>query len=244
MTTGHFDHLAAENVALRVRDAEVVGRFYLDAVGIGPGSPLLTLIASPHAPARPPRSAGLFHVAYLYPDRAALARAVRNLVRLRIPFATGDHGVSEAIYLADPEGNGIELCADRPREAWPFAPDGEVAMYTEEVDLRGLLAEPTDGPLAPPDLRIGHVHLDVSDLRRSRRFYEEHLGLAPTQTTYPGALFMARDGYHHHLGINTWRSDRPALEGALGLASFTFRARDRLPANLIDPDGIEVERIA
>ncbi len=171
-------------------------------------SALLVLQAAPDAPPRPRGAAGLFHVAFLYPDRTALARALRRLLELDVPIGSADHGVSEAIYLSDPEGNGIELYADRPPEAWPpRGPDGQVTMYTEALDIPAVLTlahEP--GPLLPPATRIGHVHLSVADLGHAERFYGDALGFAVTQRSYPGALFLGRDGYHHHVGANTWRS--------------------------------------
>jgi catechol 2,3-dioxygenase len=149
---GFFDHLEATEVRLRVRDGAWMARFYGDALGfvvsdLGAGeievsagaglAPLVRLIVDPAARRATAGSAGLFHVAFLYPDRAGLGGAVRRLVDRGAAFADGDHGVSEAIYLEDPEGNGIELYADRPPEVWPRGAGGDVAMYTRSVDVGG-----------------------------------------------------------------------------------------------------------
>jgi catechol 2,3-dioxygenase len=232
-------------LSLRVANLAQVQAFYEDVLGfvrVGPagagtirlappGGPLTLLVleAAPEAPARPRGTAGLFHVAFLYPDRAALARALQRVLELDVPIGSADHGVSEAIYLYDPEGNGIELYADRPPEAWPpRSDDGEVTMFTEALDLPPLLTLARQpGPLLPGTTRIGHVHLSVADLAHAERFYAQALGFTVTQRSYPGALFVGRDGYHHHLAANIWRSRQPAIPGALGLAELTIRVSQR-----------------
>ena len=200
--------------------------------------------------ARPPgRTAGLFHFALLFPSRVELARALQRLAATRTPITgASDHGVSEAIYLDDPDGNGIELYADRPPERWP-APrrEGErVGMFTAPLDLRDLLAaaggeEPSRH--AEPGLVVGHVHLHVGDLEAALRFYADELGLEE-MTRYPGAGFVAWDGYHHHLGINTWRGEGvpPAPEGSIGLRHWTVVDDDgpEQPRALRDPSGNRV----
>lgn len=179
--------------------------------------------------ARPvPRSGvlGLFHFAILLPDRAALGRFARHLATVGVPFASADHFVSEAIYLSDPDGLGIEVYADRPRDMWqvrpavPHAPlaagtqDGrELVMGTEALDLRSLLqaagTEPWTG--VPTGTTMGHIHLSVGDLARARDFYHSALGFDAVVWSYPGALFLSVGGYHHHLGTNTWAAGaRPA----------------------------------
>ena len=233
------------DLTLRVADVARVQAFYQDVLGFAraeaagagtvglapPGGPLALLVleAAPDAPPRPRGAAGLFHVAFLYPDRAALARVLQRVLELDVPIGSADHGVSEAIYLSDPEGNGIELYADRPPEAWPpRGPDGQETLYTETLDIQAVLAlAHQDGPLLPSAMRIGHVHLSVADLGHAEQFYGEGLGFAVTQRSYPGALFLGRDGYHHHLGANTWRSRQPAVSGTLGLAEFTVRLSQR-----------------
>jgi catechol 2,3-dioxygenase len=235
-TPAWFASVALTDLVLRVADAARVSEFYEAILGLraapldggrlglfnGPGPPLVVLDpALEEAPRAPRGAAGLFHVAFLYDDRPALAAALRRVIDARIPIGSADHGVSEAIYLSDPEGNGIELYVDRPRDRWPPAqPDGQVAMVTDPLDVDALLA--VSAPTAGPPARIGHVHLSVVDLVHAERFYGDFLGFAVTQRTYPGALFLSRDGYHHHLGANTWRSNRPAVPGAPGLERFTI----------------------
>lgn len=262
---GHFRSVRLTDLTLRVADLARARAFYEDVLGFAPldampgtaalappGAPdaLLRLVAAPDAAPRPRGSAGLFHVALLYPDRPSLARILRRLLDLDVPIGSADHGVSEALYLSDPEGNGLELYVDRPPDAWPpRMPDGQVAMYTETLDVPALLAEArTGGPLLPDGTRIGHIHLSVADLGAAEAFYSGLLGFPVTQRSYPGALFLGRDGYHHHLAANTWRSRHPAAPGSLGLADFTIRlapaaaaaAAERLTASAATartPDG-------
>ncbi len=237
--TPFFDSVALGDLTLRVAELAQAQAFYQDVLGFAclqcdagaarlapPGAreALLVLQAAPDAPARPRGTAGLFHVALLYPDRHALGRVLRRLLDLGVPIGSADHGVSEAVYLSDPEGNGIELYADRPPEAWPPKADDQVTMFTEALNLNDLLAlAQTPGPLLPEATRIGHVHLSVASLVDAERFYGDALGFAVTQRSYPGALFLARDGYHHHLGANIWRSRHAAVPGTLGLEEFTIR---------------------
>ncbi len=221
---------------LRVRDREAALRFYRDTLGLqleaqnntlrlrpDGGALTLTLEVEPEAPRRPARSVGLYHFALLLPDRTPLAAILRRLLEANWPLdGAGDHGVSEALYLRDPEGNGIELARDRPREEWPRAGEG-VAMVTDPVDIKGLLATaPTAAPLHPATI-LGHMHLSVHDLKAGETFYASALGLNVTQRSYPGALFLAAGDYHHHLGLNTWGSGRPAPPGATGLLAYAWR---------------------
>jgi catechol 2,3-dioxygenase len=230
-------------VSLTVADLAGVAQFYERAIGLsvlerdgdvvrlGPtgGDALVELVGRADAPPRAPRSAGLFHLAILLPERAELARALRRLVGAgwRLTGAS-DHLVSEALYTTDPEGNGIELYRDRPREEWRRQPNGELEMATFPLDLDDLVAELREGDDeldagAPPATRIGHVHLQVSDLAPAERFYAQALGLDVTVRSYPGALFLAAGGYHHHVGANTWSSagGPPAEPAARGLRHFT-----------------------
>lgn len=269
-----FRTVRLTDVTLRVRDLAAQRAFYTETLGLrvlagdgaqcclgaaAGGPALLVLEPAPAAPPRPAGAAGLFHAALLWPDRASLGRMVQRLLARRVPFGTGDHGVSEAIYLDDPEGNGLELYADRPRVQWPpDGPDGQVTMYTRAVDVPGLLADAaqTAGPFLPEDTQVGHVHLGVSSLPRAEEFYGGRLGFAVRQRSVPGALFLGRDGYHHHFGANTWETNRPAVPGARGLVRFTIRFSDAAElarvaagatgpgaggANVLrDADGIEV----
>lgn len=157
---------------------------------------------------------GLYHFAILLPDRADLGRLVRHLGDIGERAGMSDHLVSEAIYLSDPDGLGIEICADRPRDRWRR--DGrQLAMATEPLALDDLLraagAERWSG--MPAGTVIGHVHLHVGDLDRAEAFYHGGLGLDKVMWGYPGALFLSAGGYHHHLGVNTWATGaEPARE--------------------------------
>ncbi|MCS7173272.1 MAG: VOC family protein [Armatimonadetes bacterium] len=182
----------------------------------------LTLVHSPSSPLHPLGAVGLYHFALLLPDRASLARVVRRLLLANWPFeGASDHGVSEAFYLADPEGNGVELYRDRPPASWPRR-DGEIVMVTRPLDVPGLLQEAREAGPLDPGTRLGHVHLRVDDLSRGEAFYAEILGLQVTQRGYPGALFLAAGGYHHHVGLNVWGPRRWPPEGATGLLSYTW----------------------
>lgn len=154
---------------------------------------------------------GLFHYAILLPDRAGLAAFVRHLQRIGVAAGMSDHLVSEAIYLSDPDGLGIEVYVDRPRSRWGVR-DGMLQMGTLPLDLVSLLraggADAWD--VAPPGTRIGHVHLHVGDLAQASAFYHDALGLDRVPLQYPGALFLSAGGYHHHLGTNTWAAGAEA----------------------------------
>lgn len=147
---------------------------------------------------------GLFHFAILLPERASLGRFIAQASG-RVPLGAADHWVSEAVYLSDPDGLGIEVYADRPRRGWQHR-DGELAMATETLDMQGLLdaAAGTTWEGAPAGTRMGHIHLHVGDLADGASFYHAALGLDSMVWSYPGALFLAAGGYHHHLGTNTW----------------------------------------
>lgn len=233
-------------VALAVADLAAALGFYRDVLGFqvarrsedeiilcatGSPSAVLILSAAPGARRRP--TAGLYHFALLLPTRADLARAVRHLIGAGAAIeGASDHGVSEAVYLHDPEGNGIELYADRPRERWPTR-DGRLAMGTTALDLEDLLAQdarPWEG--MPQGTGIGHVHLRVADLARSERFYAGVLGFQVTVRGYPGALFLSAGGYHHHIGLNIWAGTGipPRDPQGPGLRYFTVRLPDRADA--------------
>jgi catechol 2,3-dioxygenase len=211
------------------------------------GPALVELRADPAAPPRDRHASGLFHLALLVPDRRALARALRRVVKAGWrPDGASDHLVSEALYLSDPEGNGIELYRDRPRGEWQRSSSGELAMATLPLDLEDLARELADeavhgadpatrgGLLAvapdedagmPAGTTLGHIHLQVAELDAAEAFYAGALGFDVTVRGYPGALFVAAGGYHHHLGLNTWASagGPPADPAARGLRDFTLR---------------------
>jgi len=225
-------------VRLTVADLGGVRDFYRDAVGLselptenptvrlGAGDrPLVELVGDPDAPARPRGTSGLFHLAILVPSRPDLARALQRVAEAgwRLTGAS-DHLVSEALYLSDPEGNGIELYRDRAREEWPVR-DGDLQMDTLPLDLDGVLGElrREDANAAmPPGTRMGHVHLNVGDLTAAEAFYSGALGFDVTVRGYPGALFVSAGGYHHHLGLNTWAGEGapPPPPGSRGLREF------------------------
>jgi len=208
----------------------------------GEGESPLVLEEDRDAPAAPRDAAGLFHAALLFPSRAALGGWLRFAAAQGVEFdGFSDHGVSEAIYFSDPDGNGLEFYADRAQGEWPRQPDGRIAMFTRPLAIPQLLAAaaPVNStPLA--GAHWGHLHLRVTDLARAEKFYREKLGLDVMQDTYPGARFLAADGYHHHLGLNTWGHPlQPQPRGALGLAAAAFaRAGLAEPHELRDPDGI------
>lgn len=227
-----------QHVRLRVKDLSSARTFYEQLLGfrvVKDDGQAVALSATGQPPAhvfltedrgaahRPPRSPGLFHVAFRYPHRAALAAALQRLLHHGYPIhGASDHAVSEAVYLADPEGNGIELYCDRPRESWHHQ-DGEVYMVTEPLDVDGLLAESSSPALTiDPQTDVGHIHLSVSNLSKAEAFYADVLGFEITTRSYPGALFLAAGGYHHHIGANVWytRNGSPAPAHALGLIEF------------------------
>lgn len=214
------------------------------ALAVAPDAPpLLGFTEHRDAPRPPTDAAGLFHAAMLFPGRAALATWLQFTAAQGVDFeGFSDHGVSEAIYLSDPDGNGLEFYADRPRAQWPMS-DGEIAMTTRPLAVRKLLAEAGAIRAAPvAGASWGHLHLRVTHLERSEAFYRTQLGLHVTQRSFPGARFLAAGGYHHHVGLNTWGSPRrPQPAEALGLAEATFtRADIAAETSLVDPDGIRV----
>jgi catechol 2,3-dioxygenase len=228
-------------VHLTVADVDRSVGFYQDALGLqvhrrddgvaavgAGGEDLVVLHEEPGA--RPAgRHAGLYHYALLFPSREELARAVQRLALSHTPISgASDHGVSEAIYLPDPDDNGIELYADRPREAWPPpASAGErIGMFTRALDIDDLLEtvageEPVHR--AGEGLRVGHMHLHVGDLDAARAFYVDAIGFE-VMASMPSALFLAAGGYHHHLGANTWRGEGvgPAPARTAGLREWTL----------------------
>lgn len=229
-------------VWLRVRDLPASVAFYRDVLGFGVvaeggdsaslgterGLPLLVLLSRPDAPARPLGSTGLFHVAFLLPDRSQLGAMIRRVDEGGAAFdGFADHHVSEAAYLRDPEGNGLELYADRPKEGWR-GPGGRTMLTTEPLDVQGLLREaPVPAAMLPEETVVGHVHLRVSTLEAAEAFYVHRLGFDVVTRDYPGALFVSAGGYHHHVGLNVWGgvgASRPP-EGSLGLESFDLVVR-------------------
>ena len=229
--------------ALTVADLERSERFYADVLGMrvlarGDGrltltaddaTPLLELAERSGARPKPARATGLYHFAVLVPSRLELARSLRQLAEMRYPLTgASDHLVSEALYLDDPDGNGIEIYRDRPREEWPHL-GGQLQMAVDPLDIDGILSElerddrPWNG--LDPQTRMGHMHLHVSNLREAEAFYHGVLGFDVIVRYGPSALFVSAGGYHHHLGLNTWAGvgAPPAPEGSAGLRWFVVR---------------------
>lgn len=209
-------------LGLKAREAGDGARVVALAAG---DEPLLLLHERPGARRKPAHTTGLYHVALLTPSRRELARTLARLASARYPLTgASDHLVSEALYLDDPDGNGLEIYADRPRSAWPHA-GREVRMAVDPLDIDGLLAELDESPWAgmAAGTTVGHVHLHVADLASSEAFYGGILGFELMQR-FPGALFMAAGGYHHHLGLNTWAGAGapPPPADATGLRRFTI----------------------
>ncbi len=253
-------------VSLRVTDLDRARDFYSRALGLAPGAEqegrvlmsagggraLVELDARETAGGAPspPRATGLFHLAVLFPDRAQLGRAVQRVLDAGVGLdGASDHLVSEAVYLHDPDGNGIEIYRDRPRDQWPPPPPGwAVAMDTLPLDLAGVMSEaaPPDGG-APDDTVMGHVHLKVSDLERSVAFYRDVLGLDVMAQLGPQAAFLAAGGYHHHIGMNVWhsRGAGPPPPGTAGLSWLTLQlpGADALAATIaaVRDAGVEVD---
>lgn len=200
---------------------------------------LLTLWERAGARPRPPHTSGLYHVAILPPARADLARALQRLLEARYPIdGASDHLVSEAVYLADPDGNGIEIYADRPRSAWPML-NGRLRMDTLPLDVEDLMGElatsSRPGTSLPDGTRIGHVHLHVAELGAAEAFYRGVLGFDLMVRYGNSASFLSAGGYHHHIGLNTWAGvgAPPPPPDAAGLRYFTVRL----------PNGAELARV-
>lgn len=172
------------------------------------GVAVIRIVARPGIAPLPRRVTGLYHAAILLPDRAALGRVILRLAEARYPFGASDHAVSEALYLDDPDGNGLEIYADRDRSEWTW--DGDrVRMTTVALDLDAVVAAIPDGsprwaPM-PAGTTLGHVHLRVGDAGAAERFYAGTVGF-DVVASFPGATFMSVGGYHHHLGANSWET--------------------------------------
>ena len=233
LTLGHV-RLQIANLQRSVEYYErVIG---LRVLGHGPSSallgprddetPIVELREQPGATPVPRRGRlGLYHFAILLPDRASLGRFVAHLSSIGEYAGMSDHLVSEAIYLTDPDGLGIEVYADRPRSAWRID-GGSLAMATAPLDTRDLVraagSEPWGG--APNGTRVGHVHFHVSDLARAEAFYHAGLGFDKVVLQYPGALFLSAGGYHHHVGTNTWAAGAaPATDADARLLEWTIQ---------------------
>lgn len=244
---GIQSHLAPAHVGavtLRSRDHRRLADFYADRIGLARlaetpekislgsgGVAYLHILAAPQAMPGRRSSSGLFHTAFLLPSRAALGQWFRRATAKGVELdGASDHDVSEAFYLTDPEGNGIEIYADRPAELWDRSAKA-IRLTTERMDLAAVVAAgdaaAPGGDEVPAETRIGHIHLQVGDLPRAEAFYAPALGL-DIVARYPGAAFYSWGGYHHHLATNVWASagaaPRPAE--ATGLAEIEFAVRE------------------
>ncbi|MBA3869875.1 MAG: VOC family protein [Anaerolineae bacterium] len=230
-----YAHLNTANLARSLS-------FYADKMGfqqIGHDGDTVTLSADGHTPHillteqptwKPkPRSTGLYHVAIRLPNRESLARVFKRLVSFSYPFGGfSDHLVSEALYLNDPDGNGLELYCDRPRDEWQYV-DGQVQMSLGALDVDKLLREADDTPWTAidPATDIGHVHLHIADLQQAKAFYADLLGFElSVDWTGQGVIFVAAGGYHHHIGLNIWGGQQPQPPETLGLRSFSINVPD------------------
>lgn len=258
--------ITIDSVTLTVRDLAKVAAFYEDVIGLArlsddghaarlgvDGRTLVVLEADPSAPSASQRAAGLFHTAFLLPSREALGGWLSDATARGVALdGASDHIVSEAIYLDDPEGNGIEVYADRPRADWQHE-GGSVVMRSDPLDLHGLAAAGTPWRSAPTGTVIGHVHLKAGQLASAEAFWTETVGL-DISCRYPGATFFSSGGYHHHIATNVWRNAGAGPIGpGTGLRRVTLRAdADHAAAiatrtgedaaiRLADPWGVAIE---
>jgi len=234
-------HIGA--VSLKTRNLEALAAFYGEALGLSVmrreergatlgagGVPLVELELQPAARPDDPREAGLYHTALLMPTRADLARWLHRVARRKVALTgASDHAVSEAFYLDDPDGNGVEVYCDRPAESWEWTGD-DLRITTDPLDIDAILREvPANSSYlgAPDGLRIGHVHLRVGEVGRAEAFYRDGLGLDVTRRRH-GASFMSSGRYHHHIAANVWHSAGAAVRDPdrAGLSLLVLEAAD------------------
>ncbi|USK34900.1 VOC family protein [Bacillus sp. F19] len=232
-------HTYVGQVTIKVQDLNRALTFYQDVIGFkildqtekhanltADGKTVLLSLEQPeNLSAKQPRTTGLYHFALLLPNRSDLGRVLQHLVQINYPIGASDHYVSEALYLNDPDGNGIEIYADRAASEWTWQ-DGQVSMATEPLDAQSVLAEGKGGPwtVLPDETVMGHIHLHVSHLKDTEEFYGKGLGFEVVTRYGRQALFMSTGGYHHHIGLNTWAGEgAPApSENSVGLKWFTL----------------------
>lgn len=240
------DNTKIQSIDLRVRDLKTSLDFYSGQLGFkeierrndvsflsanGNYPYLIKLVEDKSAPVRIKGTTGLYHIAILFPDRKELARVFLRLFNANQKFqGFSDHLVSEAIYLSDPDGNGIELYADKLRDTWIWK-NREVVMDSLPLDLSLITNELDDREVwnvIHPDTTLGHIHLNVSDLRKAEEFYNEVIRMNISNYSYPGARFFAAGDYHHHIGTNTWLTNKKLTrnENSLGMISFTIKSSD------------------
>ena len=214
------------------------------SMGAPDGGPVLLDLRTADRPGMAPRAAaGLFHTAFRYPTRGQLGAALRRIIAGRESFTgASDHAVSEALYLDDPDGIGVELYRDRAREEWPPPrPGDKVFMTTEPLDADGVLAEAEgDLPEAAAGTDIGHVHFKVADVERAVAFWTEEVGMELMARYGTDAAFIADAGYHHHVGANSWYSRGAELEPQDGPGLDRVVVADATARTLTTPDGVEI----
>lgn len=255
--------ISISRVGLKARDAEKLAQYYRAVVGLeelsreagtislgAAGRPLLVL--EPEANAKPddPRSAGLFHTAFLLPSRADLGRWVKHAIANQIPIdGASDHLVSEALYLTDPEGNGIEIYADRSHDKWTRKADG-IEMATVRLNIPELLATVPEGDAgwrgAPENSVVGHVHLRVGDPAVAEKWWHEQFAFDTMALYGKQAVFLATGGYHHHVGANSWQSAGAGQrdEGRSGLSWVELASHVGKEGSRRDPWGTEIRAVA
>ncbi|MFB9343946.1 VOC family protein [Aminobacter aganoensis] len=253
--------ISVSRVGLKARDAEALANFYRDVVGLqelgrdgetitlGAGTrALLDIEADKAAQPDDPRSAGLFHTAFLLPTRADLGRWIKHAIDKRIPVdGASDHLVSEALYLTDPEGNGIEIYSDRPHERWKWS-GSHVDMATEQLDIASIVADAGEVAWqgAPENSIVGHVHLRVGDAATAAEWWSKEFGFDTVAKYGSSAVFLSSGGYHHHIGANSWQSPRAGKrdQSRTGLAWVEMRSADaKADTSREDPWGTVIRTV-
>jgi catechol 2,3-dioxygenase len=210
------------------------------ATTLGTSKPLVTLIHDRNYEMETKPTQGLYHVAYLLPDRQALGSVLNHLLKAKYPLqGLSDHGVSEAIYLADPEGNGIEMYVDRDPKAWPY--DGQsLTMVTEMMKYKEVLALAKPFVNLPKETILGHLHLHVGSLKEATTSYQQIFGFQVMQHYGDSAVFLSSGGYHHHLGINTWLGKDIPKKNPLTTGLIAYEVHGLVKKSFVDLAGINV----
>lgn len=255
--------VSVSRVGLRARNAGALAEYYRELLGFDEisrdgaeivlgarGRALLVIESDPAATAENPRTAGLFHTAFLLPSRADLGRWVKSAIEKRLPVdGASDHVVSEALYLTDPEGNGIEIYADRARNDWKWN-GGQIAMATNPLDIQGLVgavpASDAEWNGAPENTVVGHVHLRVGDPGEAERWWNSEMGFDTVAKYGRAAVFLSSGGYHHHIGANSWQSAGAGRRqaGSTGLSWVEMRSDGAAtPSSVEDPWGTVIRTV-
>ena len=255
--------VSVSKIGLKARDTGRVTDYYKSVIGLqelgrdgesitlgAQGRPLMVIESDRSAKADDPKSAGLFHTAFLLPSRADLGRWINHAIANRVPVdGASDHLVSEALYLTDPEGTGVEIYADRAPESWPRN-GSQIAMATEPLDIPSIISSVPAGDRgwqgAPENSVIGHVHLRVGDPRQAEAWWNKHFGFDTVAQYGASAVFLSSGGYHQHIGANSWSSARagrrdPALTGVSWVEMRDARASE--PSVAEDPWGTAIRTV-